>query len=156
MMVKYKNIRIKKKGGGTRLQRVMVLASGKYKFVKNLTKSRSTRTKTTRKKTKRRKTNLVRRKRGGRRGNSLVQTAYKLIPTIALVAPYAGIAISSHSGKTKLAMGVRAATGYSLPNMGLGTTGWSLSRAAEGWMPFIGSILIVKGAQKLRGIIRSI
>lgn len=34
-MPKYKNIRIKKKGGGTRIQRVQVLASGKYKFVKN-------------------------------------------------------------------------------------------------------------------------
>jgi len=38
-MPTYKNIRIKKRGGGTRLQRVQVLASGKYKFVKNLTKS---------------------------------------------------------------------------------------------------------------------
>ena len=35
----FKNIKIKKRGGGTRLQRVQVLASGKYKFVKNLTKS---------------------------------------------------------------------------------------------------------------------
>ena len=35
-MPTYKNIRIKKRGGGTRLQRVQVLASGKYKFVKNL------------------------------------------------------------------------------------------------------------------------
>ena len=35
----FKNIKIKKRGGGTRLQRVEVLASGKYKFVKNLTKS---------------------------------------------------------------------------------------------------------------------
>lgn len=34
-MVTYKTIRIKKKGGGTRAQRVQVLASGKYKFVKN-------------------------------------------------------------------------------------------------------------------------
>ena len=33
----YKNIRIKKKGGGTRLQRVKVLATGQYRFVKNLT-----------------------------------------------------------------------------------------------------------------------
>ena len=31
----FKNIRIKKKGGGFRTQRVQVLASGKYKFVKN-------------------------------------------------------------------------------------------------------------------------
>lgn len=35
-MPTFKNIRIKKRGGGTRLQRVQVLASGKYKFVKNL------------------------------------------------------------------------------------------------------------------------
>jgi len=152
MMVKYKNIRIKKKGGGTRLQRVMVLASGKYKFVKNLTKSRSTRTRTTRKRTKRRKTNLTRKKRG-RRGKSLVQTAYKLIPTLALAAPAAGIAMSGATGKQKVGMFVRAYTGYSPPNMGLGTTGFSLSHAGEGWLPFIGSILIVKGAQKLRGLI---
>ena len=48
-MATYKNIRIKKRGGGTRLQRVQVLASGKYKFVKNLTKSS---TKTTKSKSK--------------------------------------------------------------------------------------------------------
>jgi len=40
-MPTFKNIRIKKRGGGTRLQRVQVLASGKYKFVKN-TGSRKT------------------------------------------------------------------------------------------------------------------
>jgi len=45
-MPTYKNIRIKKRGGGTRLQRVQVLASGKYKFVKNLV---SGKTKTTKK-----------------------------------------------------------------------------------------------------------
>jgi len=33
-----KTIRIKKPGGGTRLQKVKVLASGKYRFVKNTTK----------------------------------------------------------------------------------------------------------------------
>ncbi len=40
-MATYKNIRIPKRGGGSRLQRVQVLASGKYKFVKNLKKSAS-------------------------------------------------------------------------------------------------------------------
>jgi len=34
-----KTIRIKKRGGGTRLQRVKVLASGKFKFIKNKSKS---------------------------------------------------------------------------------------------------------------------
>jgi len=51
-----KTIRIKKRGGGTRLQRVKVLASGKFRFVKNKAKSV--------KKTiaKRRKTSKTRRK----------------------------------------------------------------------------------------------
>jgi len=39
-MPKTKTIRIKKPSGGTRLQRVQVLASGKYKFIKNTTKGR--------------------------------------------------------------------------------------------------------------------
>ena len=44
-MPTYKNITIPKRGGGTRKQRVQVLASGKYKFVKNLTKGKSKTTK---------------------------------------------------------------------------------------------------------------
>jgi len=44
-MPTYKNIRIKMKNGKTRLQRVQVLASGKYRFVKNLVKGKSTPTK---------------------------------------------------------------------------------------------------------------
>ena len=34
-MAKYRNIRVKMKGGKTRIQRAIVLASGKFKFVKN-------------------------------------------------------------------------------------------------------------------------
>jgi len=56
-MAKYKNIRIKKKGGGTRLQRVQVLASGKYKFVKNTGTAKTSKRKSTkRKSTKNKKT----------------------------------------------------------------------------------------------------
>ena len=40
-MATYKNIRIKMKNGKTRLQRVQVLSSGKYKFVKNTGKKRT-------------------------------------------------------------------------------------------------------------------
>jgi hypothetical protein len=59
-MASYKNIKIKKKGGGTRIQRVQVLASGKYKFVKNTgTKSR---TKASSKPTTKRRTNTMARK----------------------------------------------------------------------------------------------
>ena len=49
-MPKYKNIRIKKRGGGTRLQRVQVQASGKYKFVKNTGTRSSTKRKTSKRK----------------------------------------------------------------------------------------------------------
>ena len=52
----YKTIRIKKAGGGTRLQKVQVLASGKYKFVKNSTKSRKTKPKTRKYTTRKRRT----------------------------------------------------------------------------------------------------
>ncbi|GAG85074.1 unnamed protein product, partial [marine sediment metagenome] len=51
------NIRVKMKNGKSRLQRVQVLASGKYKFVKNLTKSRARKTTTKKTTTRRRKAN---------------------------------------------------------------------------------------------------
>jgi len=51
-MPTFKNIRIKMKNGKSRLQRVQVLASGKYKFVKNLTKRASTAVRKTPKKRK--------------------------------------------------------------------------------------------------------
>ena len=65
-MPKFKTIRIKMKGGGSRLQRVQVLASGKYKFVKNKL-SRSRKLTKTVKKIKRRKTIVAKRKK--RRGS---------------------------------------------------------------------------------------
>jgi hypothetical protein len=55
-MPKYKTITLKKAGGGTRRQKVQVLASGKYKFVKNSTKTRKT---TTRKRRTTRKGDLT-------------------------------------------------------------------------------------------------
>lgn len=65
MMPEFKNIRIKMKGGKSRMQRVMVLASGKYKFVKNLgSKTRkSTRKSVKRTVTKRRTKTLGKRRR---------------------------------------------------------------------------------------------
>jgi len=73
-MVKYKNIRIRKPGGGTRLQRVKVLANGKYKFVKNTTratapkrrKSARARTTTRRKRTYTKKRSVRRTARKGK------------------------------------------------------------------------------------------
>jgi len=55
-----KIIKIKKRGGGTRLQRVKVLASGKFRFIKNKTKSaRKTIAKRTKSVKKRRKSQPI-------------------------------------------------------------------------------------------------
>lgn len=62
-MPTYKNIRIKKRGGGTRLQRVQVLASGKYKFVKNKGSPR----KASKKKSTKKRGNPTRSKKGNRK-----------------------------------------------------------------------------------------
>ena len=56
-MPTFKTIRIKKRGGGTRLQRVQVLASGKYKFVKNLGKGKG-KTRKTRSASKKKASNM--------------------------------------------------------------------------------------------------
>jgi len=76
----FKNIKVKMKGGKSRMQRVQVLASGKYKFVKNLTKSKtSSNPRPSKKKT--RKVRKMAKKR--RRNNSQIT-----IP-LAVVAPLA-------------------------------------------------------------------
>jgi len=63
-----KTITIKKKGGGTRKQKVKVLASGKYKFVKNSTKTQSKYTKKVKKTTiKRRVKRTAKKRRRGKR-----------------------------------------------------------------------------------------
>ncbi|GAG91994.1 unnamed protein product [marine sediment metagenome] len=69
-MPTFKNIRIKKPKGGSRMQRVQVLASGKYKFVKNKgrTSNKRRRTAVRRAAPRRRRTSMVRRrKKQGRR-----------------------------------------------------------------------------------------
>ena len=59
------------KGGKTRLQRVQVLASGKYKFVKNLTTKRRTSSKKT---TKRRSPNKRKVSNVGNKGGKMFRT----------------------------------------------------------------------------------
>lgn len=68
-MPTYKNIRIKKRGGGTRLQRVQVLASGKYKFVKNLTKGKASSGKRSSRSPSKKKASNV-----GKNGNKMFRT----------------------------------------------------------------------------------
>jgi len=158
-MVKYKNITIKKKGGGTRKQRVKVLASGKYKFVKNLNKrvkSRVTRRKTTKRKNnpKRRKTNLARKKKKGGGGKSFTTTAFKLVRLGALLAPGAAAALNqSWDTRTKIRVAMRRYTGYDPQHHG-GT--FKLEWLAEGWTPYLGACAATYLILKITGLIRRI
>ena len=94
-MPKFKNIRLKMKGGKTRMQRVQVLASGKYKFVKNTGSSpgsRSRKLTRTVKKTTRRIGKLARRR--GRRGSR--KFTLPLAPIAGLLAaPAVGATIKA-------------------------------------------------------------
>ncbi len=84
-IVRFKNIRIRMKNGKTRLQRVKVLKSGKFKFVKNLTKGKtSSKRKGAAKKVSRRTTSRVSVRRGGRK------TTRKLNIPLAVVGGLAG------------------------------------------------------------------
>ena len=78
-MTKFKVITIKKRGGGTRKQRVQVLSSGKFKFVKNKTTTTKTRSSTKRRsptkrkviKQKRRSSNVVKRRSAPKKRSAL-------------------------------------------------------------------------------------
>lgn len=80
-MATYKNITIKKKGGGTRKQRVRVFASGKLKFVKNLKSKVSRKAKPKSRKVKR---TMAKKKRRRKRDFTI-----PLAPTLAIVGQFA-------------------------------------------------------------------
>lgn len=145
-MPRFKNIRIKMKGGKTRLQRVMVLPSGKYKFVKNLTKSRSNpkeKGKTSTKKTRPIKKG-GNRKMGKQFGSRQIFSAAK---KIAFVADAAMIALGPGSGQEKLKWGIRDYTGYNAD-----TRKWEPGYMVNAYGPPIGVHL----AQKLYTFINKI
>lgn len=75
----YKNIKIKKKGGGTRIQRVRVLKSGKYQFVKNV----GSKSKNLTKNNKKRKMSYMPKKK---RRNGKRKFTLPLAPIVGVVA----------------------------------------------------------------------
>jgi len=84
-MASFKNIKVKMKGGKSRMQRVKVLASGKYKFVKNLTKSKTSKGRSaTNPRTSEKKARKVRKMTKKKRRNSSGMTF-----PLAVIAPLA-------------------------------------------------------------------
>lgn len=135
-----------------------MLASGKYKFVKNV--GRKITGKIRRRKT-RRSSNPVRRnvkvarrrwrrKRGGG-GKSLVRTAFKFIRIGALVAP--AVYEATHPNNVTINEKVEAIiatyTGYSTRY-----GGFNFGRLMTGWGPYIIASLMTHGIPKLTSIIR--
>lgn len=136
-MPTYKNIRIKKRGGGTRLQRVQVLASGKYKFVKNKKTSSS-------KSNKKSKNRNVKKSGNGKR---------KITIPISLVAPLIITATkrmpSGSSFLQNIQKGDWNTLGYNLTEfVGIeAPTGkFRLDYLINSLMPFVGGFIIHKVA----------
>jgi hypothetical protein len=102
-----KTIRIKKPGGGSRLQKVKVLPSGKYRFVKNTTKGMVRKTRKagrlayekTKKKVKRKSSNSERKSNKPRKSSSgmklpKVPSVIKKVAVGVGAAALAGMAVS--------------------------------------------------------------
>lgn len=119
----FKNIKIPKRGGGTRLQRVKVLASGKYKFVKNLTKSsKQSPSKTGGKTTAKRQVNRKLTKKNKKKRTKTIPMAIVLGGLSGIVArppgahasPYEAARDGDYAGALNLAM--ENYTGFYPPN----------------------------------------
>lgn len=86
-------------------------------------------------------------------GTSIVQTGFKIIRITSLFAPaLATIIERKDEGPSAILSGiVHKYTGY---NMGTGAFEWNM--LAQGWTPYVATLLITKGVQKLGGVIRKI
>lgn len=135
----FKNITVRMKGGKTRKQRVMVLKSGKYKFVKNLRKSKSnpSRGKTKRKRSVKR---TARRRYRRRRRRSKGMT----IPLAVVGGVAAGVAEPiklAMAGDVETAARVlcRNYTGYDYAEKM-----WHIERLKTGLLPLVAGLLVHK------------
>lgn len=105
------------KNGKTRLQRVQVLASGKYKFVKNLKKAGSKAVKTVRSRSRSSKVSKTGKKNGGILGNLSMTGALE-----DLAIGYLGMGIFEGMGEARLPMTrvVQGISGHALDRRGKG------------------------------------
>lgn len=137
------------KGGKSRLQRVKVLASGKYKFVKNLVKGTKRSTKRKRQSNPKRRTRNLARKKKRRSGKSMTRTAFKFIRLGALVAPGASRALAHRDNpENAVKAGLLCYGGVNVD----GQFDWGL--LAQSWTPYLMACLTTYGIPKLVGIIR--
>ena len=97
-MPKFKNIRVKMKNGKSRLQRVQVLKSGKYKFVSNKSGSKKSTGSKKSGSTKKKKSYVTKTKNKG--GRSMGSSAH-IAATAGLVAYPLGVAVAAFTKRIK-------------------------------------------------------
>lgn len=145
-MVTFKNIRVKMKGGRSRIQRAMVLTSGKLRFVKNLSRSR----RSSRAKTKTKTRSVIKtgkKKRGGYRGLNIERAVFKLAKPIALVAP----GIAAYERTHRLDWTLTDYVGY---NQSDRRFDWNLF--ANMWFPFAAVNIAEVGYRAGKRLLRSL
>ena len=151
-MVKFRNVRVKMRGGGSRIQRAMVLASGKLKFVKNVKRSSSSsraakpKTHTT----KRRNVNMARKRKGSSRGggSNLLGSVEKISKAGVLLAPSIRALLMPND---KLGHFVLFNSGVNIRN-----GQFDAHAAASSAIPILAVFLGWKGFHKVNAIIRRI
>jgi len=98
---------------------------------------------------KRRKRPMVKKKTNRRRGFLNVSTFFKFIKIGAFVAPAVHAALSRDNNRDRLSYGLEKYTGYNI-NGGY----FRAESLLEGWGPYIATLAITAGVQKLGGLIR--
>lgn len=135
------------KNGKTRLQRVQVLASGKYKFVKNLTKGRSS---------PKKKTKTVRSKSVSSRGRSMGKNGSKMFRTLGATGAiedfawgFGGLALMGANNPVALPAVrlVQGVQGHVFNRVGKGRLVYALIDLAD---------LIIAGQASVQGVFDSI
>ncbi|GAI88910.1 unnamed protein product [marine sediment metagenome] len=144
-MVTTKNIRIKMKNGKTRLQRVQVLASGKYKFIKNLKKSGSSRGAPSKKTSKKGKTTA------NNKGGKGILGSYGAIGLVE------DLGIGYIGAQALMGMGYPLESALPMTRLVQGVAGKALNRRGKGRLQYavldlIDVYLIRKGINLSQGI----
>lgn len=129
------------------------MASGKYKFVKNLNSTPRKNPSTNRK--SKRRSNPTPNKKNNRRkkGNHMIATSFRLVRVGALVAPAAQRMMTKNSMEWKVKGMIKDYTGFS---MFTDPPRWSLDNMKRGWMPYIGASIVTHAVPKLTSFIKSL
>ena len=146
-MTKFRNVRVKMKCGKTRIQRAMVLASGKWRFVKNVKRSSSSSRASSPRHQTRGTSNMRKGKSHGSRGGSLLRSVEKLTKSVALASPL--ITTYYDPNPNKGIMLLKHMTGYDA-----GTRQWHWDNLKP-YATIVGvSFLGWAAAHKIHGLIR--